>query len=243
MEDNRTKQINQLLNIIYRGTNPNETSMIFEVWKNSPNARETKPIFNLFADAFLSLHAYSTLMLENCWSQAGMILRAAIEQVSTLFVLSNYESTISDFIRINKLKTKYFQIERKDEQAQFLRDNDLPTNKFEIIKFFDYGWIVSVSETVTRDDVIRLAHLDEMIDDIKDFLNPFAHGKLTIFDFAGPDGLWSFMRRYGKRANMLCAKLFDFWCCAFKKWSNEMKVDEITSNLFVLFKKLYLELL
>ena len=243
MEENKTQLINEILNIVNQGTSPKKITRIFELWKSKSNNEFLKPIFNLFADAFLSIHAYTTLMLDNCWSQAGTILRTAIEQVSMLFVLSNYHSTVSDFLRVNGLKVEYFQIEKKESKAKFLKDNNLPLSKHELTRFFDYGWITSVSETWSRDDVIKLAHLEEMIDDIKDILNPFAHGKLTVFDFSGEDGSWSVMRRYGMRANMLCFKLYDFWCCSFKKWSNDTKVDEVTSDLFIPFKERYLRLL
>lgn len=243
MADIKVEQINEMLNQIFLGTNPKNVALIFKAYLKRNDEENYKPIFDLFADSYLSLHAYSTLMLENCWSQAGAVLRVAIEQIAALFILSNYDSTVPDFLSMNKLKAEYYHCENEIERKNLLKVKSINLNKIELVKYFDYGWISSVSPSTTRDDLIRLSHLEEMLSDIKVILNPFAHGKLTIFDFAGTDGTWSTMKKYGKRANMICGKLFDYFCCSLKKWTSEDTVNEITSNYFLPFKNLYIHLL
>lgn len=242
-EDNRIEQINEMLNLIFLGTNPKNVALIFKAYLTRSDKEIIKPVFDLFADAFLSLHAYSALMLENCWSQAGAVLRVAIEQISSLFVLSNYDSTVNDFLKINKIKADYYHCENEKIQKNFLKENNLSLSKQSLINYFDYGWISSISRSTTRDDIIKLSHLNEMLSDIKTVLNPFAHGKLTIFDFAGPDGSWNTMKKYGKRANMICGKLYDYFCCSLKHWTSEEFIQGLTLGNFIPFKELYVRLL
>lgn len=67
MMDNRIEQINEMLNLIFLGTNPKNVALIFKAYFTRSDKEIIKPVFDLFADAFLSLHAYSALMLENFW--------------------------------------------------------------------------------------------------------------------------------------------------------------------------------
>jgi len=180
MIDYRVELINDMLNLIFSGTNPKNVALIFNAYLKCSVKKKCKPIFVLFADAFLSLHAYSTLMLENCWSQAGAVLRVAIEQVSSLFVLSNYSSTVDDYLKINKIKEDYYRCENDEKQKDFLKANNINFKKRALVEYFDYGWISSVSSSTTRDDIIRLSRLEEMLNDIKTVLNPFAHGKYVV---------------------------------------------------------------
>lgn len=241
-ESERTRQIAILLDLMHRSTNPDNTIKIFNNYLKRADKNDIKPIFNLFADSYLSVHGYCALMKESCWSQAGAVLRSCIEQISCLFVLTEYPSTVTDFLKIAKQKREYYQLETESERKQFIKDLQIKSKR-ELIEYFDYGWVSSVTSSCTRDDIISLAKLDEVIYDIKTIFNSFAHGKLTIFDFAGPDGSWSVMKKYGRRANMICAKLFDYLCCAYKKWTSEEDVLSLTSGLFINFKELYVSLL
>lgn len=235
--------INELLNIICEATNPDCANSIFGYYVLHKD--NNKCIYNLFAESFLSVHAYSSLMFDRCWSQAGAILRTAIEQISTLTVLVNNELAMKDYLALDILKREYYQIEDEEECEKFVKEHNLPKDDYSRKAYFDYSWIRSITKKTkfSYKDIVKEARLDEVLGDIDVVLNKFVHGKLTIFDFAGPDGSWDVMKKYGRRANMICAKLFDFLCCSYKKFTNEPEVTKVTNNLFIPFKNLYLKCL
>lgn len=239
----KNELINKLLNIVCQASNPDCANNIFQYYVQ--HNENNKCIYNLFADSFISIHAYSSLMFDRCWSQAGAILRTAIEQISTLFVLVNNKQAMADYLVLDSLKRKYYQIEDENECKLFAKQHNLPKDEYNRKAYLDYSWIRSVTnkKTFSYKDIIKEAKLNEVLDDIDVVLNKFVHGKLSIFDFAGPDGSWDVMEKYGRRANMICAKLFDFLCCSYKKFTNEFEVAKVTNNLFIPFKNLYLECL
>lgn len=241
--NDRNELINKLLNIICQATNPNSANSIFTYFIG--HKEKNKCIYNLFADSFLSIHAYSVLMFDRCWSQAGAILRTAIEQISTLTVLVNNEQAMNDYLVLDNLKRQYYQIEAAEECEKFVKEHNLPKDDYSRKAYFDYSWIRSITKKhkFSYKDIVKEARLDEVIGDVDVVLNKFVHGKLTIFDFSGPDGSWDVMKKYGRRANMICAKLFDFLCCSYKKFTNEEEVTKVTNNMFIPFKTLYLECL
>lgn len=243
MVDNKVERINEILGIVCRATNPDCANHIFAYYiKHNEN---NKCIYNLFADSFLSIHSYSVLMFDRCWSQAGSILRTAIEQISTLFVLVNNKQAMADYLALESIRREYYQIEDKSKCELFVKTHNLPKDEYNRKAYLDYSWIKSVTNktTFSYKDIVKEAKLSEVLDDVNVILNKFVHGKLSIFDFAGPDGSWDVMKKYGRRANMICAQLFDFLCCSYKKFTNEPEVTKVTNNLFIPFKNLYLKCL
>lgn len=243
MPSTKEKLLNELLCFVNKATTPENIKYFFEYYLKQEKI--CKPIYNLFADSFLSIHSYTVLTFNRCWSQAGAILRTAIEQISTLTVLVNNEQAMKDYLALDILKRQYYQIEDEEECEKFVKEHNLPKDDYSRKAYFDYSWIRSITKKpkFSYKDIVKEARLDEVLGDIDVVLNKFVHGKLTIFDFAGPDGSWDVMKKYGRRANMICAKLFDFVCCSYKKFTNEPEVTKVTNNLFIPFKNLYLKCL
>lgn len=243
MPSTKEELLNELLCFINKATTPENIKYFFEYYLKQEKIY--KPIYNLFADSFLSIHSYTALMFDRCWSQAGAILRTAIEQISTLAVLVNDEQAMKDYLALDILKRQYYQTESEEECKKFVKEHNLPKDDYSRKAYFDYSWIKSITKKskFSYKDIVKEARLDEVLGDIDVVLNKFVHGKLTIFDFAGPNDSWEVMKKYGRRANMICAKLFDFLCCSYKKFTNESEVTKVTNNLFIPFKNLYLECL
>ena len=108
--------------------------------------------------------------------------------------------------------------------------------------YFDYSWIknFTVDKTYGRDQLLKLANLDELIVDIKETLNSFAHGSLSIFQFHNAEEKWDLMSRYGKRLVLIACKLYDFICCSFKEYIGDRFFELKLNQQFIDFKKIYL---
>ena len=246
MDTQKRLMINDMLCIIRDASIPDNVKYIFEAYLKRKDKNIIKPIFNMFADTFITLHSYCLLMQNFAWSQAGTLLRIAIEQVSTLFVLTWNKESVDEFLRIDSLKKRFYSLEGdKEAQKQFIKENNIPLFHGKPTKYFDYGWvsIISPDHIYSRDHIIKASRLEEFLNDVDVVFNKFSHGKLTIFDFAGSDGSWKVMKDYGARANMTCGKLFDFLCCSYDKWVSRDDFDKMTEGLFEEFKMIYSSLL
>lgn len=214
------------------------TNYVFEAYL-AKKVKKNKPIYNLFAEGFISVKSFCLLMMNQAWSQAAIILRTLLEEVATLFVLSFNEETVDEYLKFNQLKREYYCLEGKEEQNKFIKDHNLKENPTTMINYLNYGWVKRFTKTGTygRNQLISLAKLDEFLVDIKWQLNHFAHGDLTIFDFNYDN--WKLMKRYGERIIMICAKLFDFLVCSYSRWVGKEFTNITTKNLFEKFIYLY----
>lgn len=91
-----------------------------------------------------------------------------------------------------------------------------------------------------RDQLLKLAHLDEFLVYIKDTLNAFAHGSISIFQFNSNEGKMELMSRYGFKLALIVCKLYDFLCCSFKKYIGNSFFYLELNQQFMNFKKIYL---
>ena len=83
--------------------------------------------------------------------------------------------------------------------------------------------------------------MDEFIIDIKETLNLFAHGRITIFQFCNDEN-WELMSRYGRRIILIACRLFDYLCCSFKNYIGDEFYNINFNNYFCEFKDIYLSL-
>ena len=226
----RIRYLNELLNLMERATKP-MVEIVFEYYAAHKSEKDKKVFYNLLADAFLSIHSYCLLMLNQSWSQAFTVLRLAIEQVASVSVLIDHQEAIPEFIRLRRegLKQKHLSDEDK---AKKLSEKRKKNGNY----YYDYGWLLAAGyDQHGRRQLLQAAHLEELNFDIEETLNKFVHGTLTVFDLTGKDG-WELMRRYGVRANLACCMLFDHLCCAYRRLTLDVKPTTPINEVFEEFR-------
>ena len=217
----------------------NMPEIIFTYFSNFETSKQLRPFYNLFSESFLSLFSFSFLYINQAWSQASALLRTSIEQVSKIVVLSNNKDLIYDFINLRKLSESYYNLSSKEEKDEFLIDYDNDVNVFN--NYVEYGWAQSLVEgkEPTRNDVIKLAKLGETLVDIRNQLNGFVHGNMSIFDFYSQTERTEIMKRFGRRIALICCKLFYLAYISFKNWDNVKDISLETDEGFIDFKNKY----
>lgn len=208
----KTLLLNKLMDLMIVGTREIQ-DCIFSYYLEEKITRKYKSFYNLLAESFITIKSFCILMRESAWSQAATILRTGIEQISAVFVLANNSNALESFANLYLEKSSFVRLS-EEEQKEYAKSHGF---KGKIYEYFDYGWIKDYTEdgTYGRDQILKLAFLDEFETDIKTTLNPFSHGKLSIFQFDYDN--WKAMKRYGERIILICCKLFDFLCCSFYK--------------------------
>lgn len=233
--------LNRMMSIIVEST-MNIADVVFTEYINHKEHKNQKQIYNLFAEAYLSVSAFCKLMFDFSWSQAAAILRTAIEQVSALYVLSKYSDSRIAYINLFNEHGKYLSL-NVEEKNSYIKNNLIPKNR--INDYFDYSWIkeFTADKTYGRDQLLKLAHLDEFLVDIKETLNAFAHGSISIFQFNNPEEKWGLMSRYGRRLILTACKLYDFLCCSFEKYIGDRFFDLRLNQQFIDFRIIYLSII
>ena len=241
INDDRRKQyilLNDMMSIIVESTR-NIADVVFNEYLKHHEHENQKQIYNLFAEGFISLSSFCKLMFDKSWSQAATLLRSAIEEVSALYVLSNIPETRNSFIWLHNEHAEFILMS-DSEKDEYLKINGIPKNKRN--DYFDYSWIKDFTEDKKygRDQLLKLAKLDEFLIDIKETLNSFAHGSLSIFQFNNVNEKWELMARYGRRLVLITCKLYDFICCSFKEYIGDSFYDLRLNQYFIDFKEIYL---
>lgn len=214
---------------------------VFHYYVDFKKKPDEKILYNLIADSFLTLFSYCKLMFENAWSQAFTVLRMGLEQVAAVFLLTNTSGTLQKYIDLYRLKVQFFNIESENDKKEFLKANGIPKNR--INDFFDYSWIsgFTTDGKYGRNQLIKLARLEEFLVDIEQSLNAFSHGSMSVFQMSGDN--WNVMKKYGRRASLTCCKLYDFLCCSYHNLiGNEEFVKLPLDRYFKSFKLIYYDL-
>lgn len=235
--DKKLEQINQMLTLIMDSSHP-MPDYVFHYYVDFKKNPEEKIFYNLIADSFLTLFSYCKLMFENAWSQAFTMLRMGLEQVAAVFLLTTKQGALQKYIDLYKLKVQFINIESEDDKKEFLKANGIPKNK--INDFFDYSWVSSFTSDCKygRKQLIELARLEEFLVDIEQSLNAFSHGSMSVFQMSGDN--WNVMKRYGRRANLTCCKLYDFLCCSYHNLIGDKEFAKLPlSRYFKSFKLNY----
>lgn len=233
------EQINQMLSLIMDSSHPmpNYIFHYYDYFKKKP---EEKIFYNLIADSFLTLFSYCKLMFENAWSQAFTVLRMGLEQVAAVFLLTHIPGALEKYINLHKLKVQFIKIESDDDKKAFRKEHNI-LNKYN--DFFDYYWVSDFTDDgkYGRNQLIKLARLEEFLTDIEQSLNAFSHGSMSVFQMSGDN--WKVMKRYGRRASLTCCKLYDFLCCSYYKLIGDEEFRKLPlDNSFRLFKTIYHDL-
>lgn len=237
---NRLDQINQMLSLIMDSSH-SMPDYVFHYYVDFKKNPEEKIFYNLIADSFLTLFSYCKLMFENAWSQAFTVLRMGLEQVAAVFLLTTKPGTLQKYIDLYKLKVQFINIESEDDKKEFLKTNNIPKNK--VNDFFDYSWISSFTSDgkYGRNQLIELSRLEEFLVDIEQSLNAFSHGSMSVFQMSGDN--WNVMKRYGRRANLTCCKLYDFLCCSYHNLIGDEEFVKLPlDRYFRSFKLIYYDL-
>lgn len=232
--EEKIAMIREMLHLIAVGSHdmPNH---VFTYYVNHNISSEQKLFYNLIADSFLTLYSFSNLINENCWSQAATVLRMGMEQVAAVSVMTYEKGALEKYLELQKEKSEYYQLS-DEKQKSYKKDCSI---KGKLIDYFDYGWIKDFTDDKTygRDQLLRLARLDEFLADIDQTLNSFAHGSITVFQFSKDN--WDAMKRYGDRICLACCKLFDFLCCSYKTLIGEEIINTPINRVFINFKTIY----
>ena len=172
------------------------------------------PVIDLMVESFLTVYSFCILMFEGLISNASAILRILVEQVSSIVVVSKNPDVMSNYIAFYNKKKNYYG-STGDEHTKY-RDKLIKecghSNEYDIKNYLDYGWIRILNKDKTQRSstiIIKEAHLEEMILDINEHLNAFAHGKRSIFDYAHKKDL---VDRHISRIIMAAGKMFLLLC-------------------------------
>lgn len=234
--DTTLEQINQMLSLIMDSSHP-MPDYVFHYYVDFKKKPEEKIFYNLIADSFLTLFSYCKLMFENAWSQAFTVLRMGLEQVAAVFLLTHTSGALEKYIDLHKLKVQFISIESEDDKKTFRKEHNIP-NKYN--DYFDYYWVSDFTDDgkYGRNQLIKLARLEEFLSDIEQSLNAFSHGSMSVFQMNGDN--WKVMKRYGKRASLICCKLYDFLCCSYHNLIGDEEFRKLPlDNSFRLFKTIY----
>ena len=232
--EEKVSMIREMLSFVAVGSHdmPNH---VFTYYVNHNISVEQKCFYNLIADSFLTLYSISVLMNENCWSQASTILRMALEQVAAVFIMSYNNKALEAYVALQKEKALFYNL-NDQEQKEYAKKNGFKGKEND---YFDYSWIKDFTNDgkCGRNQLLDLARLEEFKSDIKEVLNSFSHGSITIFQFNKDN--WDVMRRYGDRIGIACCKLFDFLCCSYQNIIHEEFFDLPLNDIFLRFKSIY----
>ena len=222
--------LSRMMTLIFEaaGRMPNE---LFRFYLDNEKDKSLKPVYNLLADSFLSLKSFCILMFDRCWSQASAILRIGIEQVSAAVVLLKNPELQRRYVDLQKEHAKYVSLSA-EEQKSFRKGIK------NITEYFDYSWFDS--NDYGSDKIIKAAGLSELIVDIQETLNKFAHGSISIFQFDGAVGDWAPMKRHGRRIVLANCKLYDFLCCSTRDYIGNTFDALSAGQTFLEFKTIYL---
>lgn len=241
MIDEKQEQINEMLSTIMVSSHE-MPSYVFRYYIDSKKRHEEKIFYNLIADAFLSLFSFCKLMFENAWSQAATVLRMGIEQVASIYVLTNTPGALENYIKLHNLRFQYLDIKTKGDVTIFLKDHSIQKNR--INSYFDYSWIANYTSdgNYGRNQLLELAHLNEFLVDIEETLNGFSHGSISVFEMSNNN--WDVMKRHGRRASLVCCKLYDFLCCSYHDLIGDEQFSDLPLNeYFKSFKIIYLNII
>ena len=238
--DDKLLKINQMMDLIMESSHP-MPDYVFHYFVDFKKKPEEKIFYNLIADSFLTVFSFCKLMRENAWSQAFTLLRMGIEQVAAVFIISNMDGALEEFIKLHNLKITYLNIDSEQDKKDFLSANGIAKNR--INDFFDYSWVSKFTNdgTYGRKQMIELARLDEFLVDIEQSLNAFSHGSISVFQMSGDN--WDVMKRYGRRACLTCCKLYDFLCCSYHNLIGDEEFTKLLlDRYFKTFKVIYHDL-
>ena len=204
------------------------------------------PAVDLLVEAFLTVRSFSLLMFEGLIASASALLRILIEQVSTLTVICKNEKAMLSYISFQRKKANYYgkdSIGYQKELKKFLKKEYGYDNEGAVKEYLDYGWIRNVVDNKSlRSDklIIKTAHLEEMITDISETLNSFAHGQMSSFAIVRNK---TFGDKHISRIIMAAGKLFLFLCSAKQEWLvNGYATDDKYFNSYLNAKIFYTDL-
>lgn len=238
MTNSKQEQINEMLSIIMESSHSMPDSIFRFYMEQNRNPKE-KIFFNLIADSYLTLFSFCKLMFERAWSQAFALLRVGLEQIAAVCLLSKSKEAIEGYIKLHEIKADYVRITDKKDKAEFLTKLRVKRNRAN--EFFDYSWVscLTPDKSYGRNQLLELARLEEFRVDIEETINAFSHGSISVFQMDGDN--WNTMKRYGRRASLICCKLYDFLCCSCHSLFGDTYFENLEINAyFVRFKEIYL---
>lgn len=205
------------------------------------------PAMDLMLEAFLTVHSFAILMFEGLISNASAILRILIEQVAAVTVICRNPKAMSEYLKFQSWKKKYYGSEGEEHSRirEFLFEQSGYKNKNEsaLKDYLDYGWIRIINDNKSeRGDklIIKEARLEEMITDINEQLNAFAHGQRSVFSFIRNKDLAD---KHISRLIMVAGKLFLFLCHSkHDLLENESMINDKFFSSYLDAKILFLDL-
>lgn len=144
-------------------------------------------LYDMFFENFKNVESVLMNIDIMAYSQAGAVLRNALEQVAILRLVSLRPQLVSEYSKFLNLR---LGILKEDEESKRVA-NDLfarrKSEKSSFTYFMDFGWLESIGETdISIYKIMKLAGLKDFIE-WKKFCNNFVHNTLSIirYDSAG----------------------------------------------------------
>lgn len=188
-----------------------------------------KYLCSMFIDAFCGVDLFCAAVQRVYVSQAGIIIRQLLEQVSIVQILVTRLELLPSFINHYNFKIEINNLSKEERKEKIIE-------KFKVSKsnanenFLDYGWI---NPSFNEDKMIEFAGFGDFIIWKQKYLNKFAHSSFVTTS-AICDGEFPIIDEFIH----MVAKLFDHLCCAFHNYTG---FDFIINNidLFTDFRNKY----
>ena len=189
MEDDKRNKFSEMLKNM-SDYSVGQPKAIEDLCKNLYISPAYAPAMDLLVESFLTVHSFTILMFDGLISNASAILRILIEQVAAVSVIARSPKAMTEFLKFQTKKKQYYGSD--GEEHERIRNFIIQESGFKIKSesalkdYLDYGWIRVLNNNKSERGerlIIKEARLEEVIVDIDEQLNAFAHGQRTWFTF------------------------------------------------------------
>lgn len=206
---------------------------VFRYWDTK--GRKEKYIFVFFFEAFKALEVFADAINDTGYSQAAMILRQALEEISLVsFLIKNKDKVLDSFITHFEFKFSLVNLpidERRNRVKSFSGNRKNPN------VFVDYGWMEPITgSSIGPEKLVETAGFPDLVSWRKVF-NYFTHGTVVMPQFSCYG--W---QRVGRDLINIGSALLDSLCCEFHNFT---KFDFVFDGepLFEEFRHAYKKLI
>ena len=161
-------------------------AVIMSYVKREPD-KEKSALYNLFFENFKNIESLLINIDIKAYSQAGAVLRNALEQVAVLKLLNKKPELVSEYIKFSNLRLGMLREDAGVKQQANELFQKRKSEKCSFTYYLDFGWLEKLGETdVSIYRIMKLAGLEDFVE-WKKFCNNFVHNTLSIifYDQAG----------------------------------------------------------
>ena len=169
-----------------------------------------KHILSMFNDAFSSVDLFCVAIGRVYVTQAGLLLRKLLEEVSIATILVNKPNLLPLYKEHYEFKVKISNLTINEQKTKTIEKFKISPKKANN-NFLDYGWI---EPNCDENKMIEIAGLQDIIAWKTLYLNKFAHSSITSISTIG-DGTFPILNEFV----LICSKLFDHLCVVFHNFT------------------------